>query len=104
MPVGAARFVGRSVRVKLRCVRHEGDCAGRVGLSIRRLPKLVRSSAVSLGRKRFTIPAGRTRVVKVGIGRKARKRFRATSRRRLRKVRLSLRLVTDTERPGSGSD
>jgi hypothetical protein len=48
------------------------------------------AAAVRLGSKRFSIQAGRTRTVKVTIQRRAALRFRAISRRQLRRVRLEL--------------
>jgi hypothetical protein len=94
-----ATLKGNRVAVRLECLNPDG-CSGSLSLSTARLPQLHASSAAALrlGSKRFSIAAGKTATVKVPITKRASRRFRAISRRQLRRVRLrvSVRLNGQT--------
>ncbi|HXD58648.1 MAG TPA: hypothetical protein VN606_12050 [Thermoleophilaceae bacterium] len=82
----AALSSGRSkIGVPLTCAGHDGQCVGSIVLA---LPSSSRASSSTLGKRSFSIAAGKTSVVQVKLGRSAKKRLKRLSRTGLRKLRL----------------
>jgi hypothetical protein len=84
-----ARFSHGVISVSLRCVAHDTPCRGSLAMTVPRLPAAAR--AVTLGKARFSIRAGKTGRIKVKLNRKARRRLRALSNKRLQKLKITVK-------------
>jgi hypothetical protein len=87
----SARFRKGRIVLRLRCVKKDERCAGRVALSTASLPKPASTAAVALGKARFSIAPGKTKKVSVRPRRAARRRLAHLSRRQLRRVRIRVK-------------
>jgi hypothetical protein len=79
-----------TIGVPLTCDAHDAPCAGSVTVTMASLP---RAASVKLGAASFSIAPAATKSVQVRLGRSARRRLRALSKRQLRRLRLTARVT-----------
>ena len=75
------RLKGRYALVRLHCGLRDNACKGKLTL---------RSKGKKLGSTRYSIAAGKDKTVKVKLSRKTRKRLKGLSRKRFKKLKISV--------------
>jgi hypothetical protein len=91
LPRSKSAQVSRSaISVRLTCDAHDAPCAGKIALAARGLRH---GASVKLGSAKFSVAASMTKTVRVRVGRHARRRLAALSKKQLRRVRLTAKVT-----------
>ena len=96
-------FRGRFALIKLHCSAPDASCKGVLALTAKSLPRVHKSAATKLGSSKFTIAAGKTKTIKVKLKRSVRRRIKALSAKRVRKLKITATARLAARPPSSHS-